>query len=264
MNREFIAKHWYAHIYEQFENQTNDVEFLLKVLSGYTNGPLNILEPACGGGRICVPMAQAGHMVTGFDIDEHMLLRCYNRSKGLGNLRCFEADALKEDWGEGYDAVILAGNVLINIEEAADYELAQEILIRKAASALRRGGHLYLDFDLSHDPAAVFNRLGEGSYFKGFDDLGTFGKTVSFGSVFDPATRICAGTSHIEITQNNGERFLLPKIWHKHIPAQGQVYNWLTKAGFSIEQTYKNYSGDPIPEPLDAATYRATIWSIKN
>ncbi len=264
MNREFIAKHWYAHIYEQFENQLNDVEFLLKVLSDHTNGALSILEPACGGGRICVPLAQAGHTVTGFDIDEHMLLRCCNRSKGLGGLHCFKADALEEDWGEGYDVVILAGNILINIEAAADYEQAQEIFISKAARALRRGGRLYLDFDLTHNPAAVFNSLGEGSYFNGFDDMGTFGRTVSFGSVFDPVTRICSGTSHIEITQNNGERFILPEIWHKHIPTQGQVYGWLKKAGLSIERTYKNYSDDPLPEPLDEATYRATIWAIKN
>ena len=77
MDRKFIAKHWYADVYEQFENQTNDVDFLLKVLSENTNTPQNILEVACGGGRICVPLAQAGHTVTGFDKDEHMLLRCY-------------------------------------------------------------------------------------------------------------------------------------------------------------------------------------------
>ena len=264
MNREFIVKHWYAHIYEQFENQLSDVEFLLKVLSDHTSGPLRILEPACGGGRICIPLAQAGHTVTGFDIDEHMLLRCYNRSKGLGGLHCFKADALEEDWGDGYDVVILAGNILINIEAAENYEQAQEIFIRKAARALRRGGCLYLDFDLTHDPASVFNRLSEGSYFNGFDDLGTYGRTMSYGSVFDPVTRICSGTSHIEITQNNGERVILPEIWHKHIPTQEQVYGWITKAGLSIEQSYKNYSGEPLSMPLDADTYRATIWAVRN
>jgi len=58
LNRDFIAKHWYANVYEQFENQTNDVEFLLDILHKNTNGdPQNILEVACGGGRISVPLA---------------------------------------------------------------------------------------------------------------------------------------------------------------------------------------------------------------
>ena len=94
MNKQFIAKHWYAGSYEQFENQTNDVEFLLKVLREQTDGTSqNILEAACGGGRISVPLAQAGHKVTGFDADEFMLLRCYRRMKDVPNITCYQADA---------------------------------------------------------------------------------------------------------------------------------------------------------------------------
>lgn len=61
MNREFIARHWYADVYEQYENQTNDVEFLLRVLREHLDGKAqNILEVVCGGGRMSVPLAQAG------------------------------------------------------------------------------------------------------------------------------------------------------------------------------------------------------------
>ena len=121
MNREFIAKHWYASIYEQYENHTNDVEFLLNVLKEQAdNKPQNILEVACGGGRICIPLAQAGHTVTGFDADEHMLLRCYRRMQGLKNICCYAADATMSDWGTGFDVVVMAGNILINIESEMD------------------------------------------------------------------------------------------------------------------------------------------------
>ena len=97
MNKNFIAKHWYADVYEQFENQTRDVDFFLKVLAENAASPQNILEIACGGGRICIPLAQAGHTVTGIDADEHMLLRCYRRMRGLPNIRCFSADAATDD-----------------------------------------------------------------------------------------------------------------------------------------------------------------------
>ncbi|WP_165921233.1 class I SAM-dependent methyltransferase [Paenibacillus albiflavus] len=265
MNREFIVKHWYADIYEQFENHTNDVEFLLKILNEQTDQtPQNILEVACGGGRICIPLAQAGHKVTGFDADEHMLLRCYRRMKGLSNLQCFMADATTADWGTAFDVVILAGNILINIESDMDYAQSQAVFIRKAAEALRSGGHLYLDFDLHFDPSATFNGLREGSYFKGTDDLGTYGRTISYGSIYNPITQICAGVNHIEITTNSGDQFIIPEQWYKHIPTQAQVYGWLKDAGFTIERTFINYTDQPLAEPLnDMKWCRATIWARK-
>lgn len=265
LNRDFIAKHWYASVYEQLENQTYDVEFLLNVLKENTDGkPLNILEVACGGGRICVPLAQAGHTVTGFDADEQMLLRCYRRIQGLKNIRCYAADAVTEDWGSGFDVVLLAGNILINIVSEMEYAEAQQLFMTKAAKALRAGGHLYLDFDLHYDPASVYTGTGESCYFKGKDDLGTFGRTVSYGSVYDPVTQICTGAGHWELTTNNGEQFIIPKRWYKHIPTQQQVYGWLANAGFTIERTYRNFTSAPLPEPITEETHRATIWARKD
>jgi hypothetical protein len=145
-----------------------------------------------------------------------------------------------------------------------DYAKAQATCIQNAARALRTGGHLYLDFDLHFDPSAVFNRAGESSYFSGTDDLGTSGRTVSYGSVYDPITQICAGVSHWALTANNGEPFIMPVQWYKHIPTQAQVYGWLAEAGLTIERTYVNYTGEPIPEPITESTHRATIWACKS
>lgn len=264
MNRNFIFDHWYASVYEQFEIQTNDVEFLLSVLSGRCGGePQRILEVACGGGRICVPLAQAGHDVMGFDADRQRLLRCYRRAAGLPNLRAYCADALTADWGSGFDVVVLGGNILINIETDMDYEVAQRTFINKAASALRVGGHLFMDFDLGYDPADFFNTLLESHYFEGVDELGTVGRTVSYGSVYDPVTQVCAGTSHVELTTNSGERMIKGGQWHKHIPTQAQVYDWLARAGLTIEETWRNYSDESLPEPITEGTHRATIWARK-
>jgi len=263
MDQNFIARHWYADVYEQFENQTNDVAFILSILQENTNGAQNILEAACGGGRIAVPLAEAGHTVTGFDADIHMLLRCCKRMKGLPNIQCYHADATEADWGAGYDVVVLGGNVFINIESDKDYKQAQIAFIRNAAAALRTGGHLLLDFQLLYDDEAVFNRLGESSYFTGTDDMGTTGRTVSYGGVYDPVTQYCAGVSHIELTANNGEHIVVATDWKKHIPKQAQVYAWLAEAGFVIEKAYKNFTDAPLPEPVDEDTYRATIWARK-
>ena len=267
MNRQFIAKYWYANAYEQFENQTNDVEFLLKVLREQDGGtPQNILEVACGGGRISVPLAQAGHTVTGFDADEYMLLRCYRRMRDIPNIICYQADALDSDWGADFDVVVMAGNILINIQTETDYAEAQRIFIRKAALALRPGGHLFLDYDQHSETSAIkfFNRLGEsgrlGDDSVYSDELGTSGKFINYGSVYDPVTRVCAWASHKDLLTNNGERIIESTVGHKHIPTLKQVYGWLSDSGFTVERSYRNYTDAPLNED-ESDFVRASIWA---
>ncbi len=264
MDFEYIARHWYAHWYENTETWTTDVEFLLRTLKeqGVPRGA-RLLEIACGGGRIAIPLAKAGFDVTGFDRDEHMLLNCYRKARGVSNLRCCQMDAEAGDWGEGYDAVVFAGNLLINIESDMDYKESQKLFIRKAVAVLKPGGHLYLDFDLHFDPARVFhnpNGRGEREYA---DDLGTVGRMCGYGSIYDPITQVCAGASHTSFTTNNGETFVVPRLMRKHIPTQAQVYNWLRSAGLEIEAAYRNFTNEPLPEPITEGTFRATIWAVK-
>jgi SAM-dependent methyltransferase len=264
LNRDFIFGHWYADAYEQFENQANDVEYLLGHLREYTDGsPQNILEVACGGGRIAVPLAEAGHNVTGFDADGHMLLRCLNRMRELSNLRCYQADALTADWGCGYDVVVLGGNLLINIETSGDYKDAQQTFIARAAGALRRGGHLWLDFDLLFDPSKAFNHSGERRWWKHTDDLGTRGELCNYGGVYNPETQICVGSNHTELILSNGDKLIRPRVWHKHIPTRHQVYEWLNSAGFVVEHAFKNFTGEPLGDPIAEDNFRATIWAEK-
>jgi 2-polyprenyl-3-methyl-5-hydroxy-6-metoxy-1,4-benzoquinol methylase len=262
LNNQFIAKHWYAGVYEQFENQTNDVDFLLNVLKEHTSGELNILEVCCGGGRICVPLAQAGYKVTGFDADEYMLMRCYKCMQGLPNLRIYQADATKSDWGDGFDVVVLAGNIMLNIESDMDNVTAERLFVQKAAKALKPGGHVFMDFDLHNNPESVFNEITQSSYFVGADELGTTGKTVSYGSVYDSVTRITTGSSHTELTLNNGIELIVPELWYKHIPSQQQINDWLNDSGFEVEQTWRDYTTEQLAD-YEPDGVRATIWARK-
>jgi len=269
LNRKFIAKHWYADAYEKFENHTDDIEFFLKILREQTGSkPQKILEAACGGGRICIPLAQAGHNVTGFDADEFRLLHCYSKMKNIPNIICYQADAISADWGTGFDVVVMAGNLLINIETEIDYAKAQQIFISKAAAALRSGGHLLLDYDQHTDASAVkfFNRLREGGRLGDdsiyADELGTTGEFKNYGGVYDYVTQICTWASHIDLLTNNGEQIIESTQGYKHIPMINQVYKWLDDAGLTVEKSYRNYSDEPVSDN-ESDYIKATLWARK-
>jgi SAM-dependent methyltransferase len=223
---------------------------------------LKILEVACGTGRICIPLAEAGHAVTGFDLSEAALLRCLAKGKDLPNLTLYHADALAEGWGEGYDLVVLAGNVFMNIEGAGDYAQAQRLFLSRASQALRVGGHLYLDFDVHQEPNAFAGDTQTSCYFKGTDELGTTGRTVSYGTSADPVQRLWMGTGHMELTLANGQQLTIPDNWYKHIPTMRQTLDWLAEAGFTALRTYRDFTDVPVAVD-EQACFRATIWAVK-
>ena len=68
-NEKDIISKWNSEMYDCNETETDDVEFALSVIGAE---PKRILEIAYGSGRFLVPMAEAGHDVTGLDFDEHM------------------------------------------------------------------------------------------------------------------------------------------------------------------------------------------------
>ena len=106
---EKIISKWIADMYDASETGVEDVEFALSVIG---DAPKKILEIACGSGRILVPLARAGHFATGLDLDEDMLKKIPPKADGLQNICWRKSDVIRDDWGTGYDVVVLAANFL--------------------------------------------------------------------------------------------------------------------------------------------------------
>lgn len=256
MDKTFYRKHWFADIYEKQENQTYDVDFILSILG---NEPRNVLEVACGGGRIAVPLAEAGHKVTGFDSDKFMLEKISARAKGLSNISFYQADAALDDWGNDFDVVILAGNILLNIESEIPYEQAQELFIKKASESVKPNGYLYLDFDCYERPEQSSKDKHEWVCFEGTDDIGTYGKFIVISGDYSTETHIDKSSRRYEITPKDNEMFIFETISIKHFPTFVQVKGWLDKYGLEIVNLYGDYEKNP----MSIKTKRAIIWAKK-
>jgi len=254
-----IRKHWWGCVYDQyFGKDAADITLLLELIGP---APQKIFEACCGTGRVLVPLAQAGHEVTGMDADEGMLARLPAKAEGMTNLRYTLADALTTDWGSGYDIVILACNTLMNIEHRDDDKAAQQLFIQKAANALKPGGHFFVAFDVYAEPEKFFvgeNKITEG-YFSGTDDVGVYGQGFQCGGLYNPVTQIAVWNSHFEMTLPNGEKHIFSGHGHKYICTRDEVHGWLKDSGFIIEAEFGDYDRRPFTMELG----QDIIWARK-
>jgi SAM-dependent methyltransferase len=63
----------FAEIYDAVYGDRDDVSFW-RAITAASHGPL--LEIGCGTGRVLLPLARAGHEITGLDLSTHMIERC--------------------------------------------------------------------------------------------------------------------------------------------------------------------------------------------
>jgi SAM-dependent methyltransferase len=129
------------------QDDPGDVDLYL-ALGSRTGSP--VLELAVGSGRVAVPLAAAGHDVTGVDIDRHMLARAearWAREVGAtpgGRLDLVEGDVRDARLGRRYRLVVLALNALLLLPDLE----AQEAALRTAAEHLEPGGLVVVDVAL--------------------------------------------------------------------------------------------------------------------
>lgn len=129
--------------------------------------PTSVLDAGCGTGRVAIELWQRGCEVVGVDSDSDMLAAAATKAPGL---RWVLADLSTFTLGDGeperFDAVVLAGNVMIFVaagtERAivgrlADHLADEGVLIN--GFQLRTGGYGVDDYD--SDCAAVGLALAE-------------------------------------------------------------------------------------------------------
>ena len=255
-NEETIISKWISDMYDMDQTDFSDVEFALSIIG---EKPKRVLEVACGSGRILVPLAKAGHSVTGLDFDEYMLDKISARAKGMKNITWQKSDVIKEDWGKGYDVVMLAANFLFNIIADIDYAKAQMLVIQKSSNALVSDGHIYIDYGYTLHPENWFGNANENVVWQGTDSNGNTGKMTLLNSSFDSKTGLNKFVRRFELLLSDGTEIKQDIPSTKHFATLEQIHKWLEVAGFIVEEEYGDYSRSPISE----MTNRAIIWARK-
>ncbi len=247
-----------AELYDQTETSVDDIA-LIQTLIG-KRGPLRVLEPFCGTGRILIPLALAGHTLVGLDHSRAMMARAQSKVQQLpvgiqDRILLVEADVTRAEWPQGFDLVILGGNCF--------YELAtceeQEQCIASAAEALCPGGVVYVDNDHMEghlDPA--WQRPGVQEAFPtGVCSDGTRVASSMETIWYDAPARLVRFRRRTELTLPDGEIVEKEYVQQKHPVSKGEVESWLIAHGFVVEEIYGARDGTP----YTGESERAIFWA---
>jgi len=104
-------------------------------------GVRSVLDAGCGTGRVAVELARRGVEVVGVDVDGSMLEAARTKAPGIA---WTEADLASDlDLGQRFDAVVMAGNVMIFVTPGTEGRV-----LATAARHLRAGGLVVAGFTL--------------------------------------------------------------------------------------------------------------------
>ncbi len=213
-------------------------------LASASDGP--ILELACGSGRICIPLEEAGHDVTGVDIDKAML----DRARARGATKLVEADVTTLDLGARFDLVILGFNSLLVIGNGNG--AAQEAALRTMASHLTPDGRAVTDTWLPSDEDLEVYDGREVREWSRTDPATGDEVTKTVSATFDEQTR--RATIHTHFDTRNGRVSRRDEV---HFPTHEELLKMVESAGLDPQQI----AGDYDMSPLEADSERVIVVS---
>lgn len=232
----------FARFYDLFYAGRTDDLAMYQDFALAADGP--ILELGCGTGRLAVPLARAGHAVTGIDVSDAMLSRARAAvdAAGLaGQVTLLRGDLRDFDLAERFALAIIPINTFMHCYDA-EQQLA---CLRCVRRHLRSGGRLVIDV-YQPDLEAL---------------LEADGRLVSDGAVFDPETgHTIQRTTHRRLDMANQTQhitFTLDEVatdgvvkrttfpFRMRFVFRFEMELLLRLAGLSLEALYGSYELEP-------------------
>lgn len=140
---------YYDMVYADYtKKETRFIEGIMERRGPALTGPLRVLEPACGSGRLLESLAARGHVVHGFDLNKHQVAFAQKRLKAKGLQGRVWRDRLQDftvPLRVRYDVV----HCFVSTFKYIDTEAGAVRALRRMAAALRPGGLLLLGLHLT-------------------------------------------------------------------------------------------------------------------
>ena len=109
------------------ENVHGEADFVMRL------APRSLLDAGCGTGRIARELARRGVEIAGVDLDADMLSTARRKAP---ELEWHHADLATIDLGRVFDAVLLAGNVMIFLTPGTESEVLENLVRHLAPSGV--------------------------------------------------------------------------------------------------------------------------------
>ncbi len=222
-----------------------DISFYLQAVEGAES----VLELGCGGGRILLPMLEAGHRVTGLDIEPEMLEFVRKKAEETlpelnGNLTLVEGNFLSFDLGRSFDVVLLPFNTLhylMNDEEVKS-------CFRSVRAHLPKGGRFLFDIYLieAHEITDTAEDAPDFLLTVHYDE---FRIEIFEHRRCEPETLSCLATyehiiTHLESDEQKRFLYTIPQRYLQ----RDKVERLLREAGFEIIRHLGSFDGQPVDE----------------
>jgi SAM-dependent methyltransferase len=237
-----------AAVYDTIYDGRDDVAFW-QAMAAAAPGPL--LELGCGTGRILLPLARAGHEVTGLDLAPHMLARCRAKLEqepaGVrARVRLVQGDMTSFDLGRRFSLLTIpfAGFQHLRTVE-------QQLACLSCCRAhLLPGGRLVLDLP-NPDPAppshASADEAGEGEAYAQVVELPDGACLRWWATVldYDRATQCHEYELTYEVTAVGGAVTRLSETFPLRYVFRYELEHLLVRAGFRLEALYGDHDASP-------------------
>lgn len=140
---------YYDIVYQDYTRpETRFLEAIARRHGPVRRGPMRILEPACGSGRLLESLARRGHAVHGFDLNPNMLRHARRRLGDAGLSGVTWRDRLETFRPPGRGRFDLA-HCLVSTFKYILTETGARGHLRRVAQALRPGGLYVLGLHLT-------------------------------------------------------------------------------------------------------------------
>jgi len=216
-----------------------EIAFILRHLP--LHPPARILDVPCGSGRHALALARKGFTVTGVDLAEAALSRARRSAETTGlAVRFVHSNMLEFEASEPSDALICMGNSIGYCEPALTCRL-----LRRFATALRRGGRLILDTSVCAESLLPIEP-NDSFAFPG----GSYERQLAY----DPMRSVLSTRAYLSIDAERHE------LRYQHfVMTSGELVRSLRSAGFTVSALH----GDTEDAPFGPGSPRLLLIAVR-